>query len=141
LKKPAQAVYRGQVAVAAEILAAEAVQLKVGRIDDRGWVYVNGKLAGESHDWASSPSFDIQPFLHAGTNMIAIAIINDDGSGGLGNGVAVRVFKKSESPQWQRSVFNGLAQVLVQSSGKPGELRLTATANGITPAAMTVEAR
>ena len=141
LKKPEKAIYRGQVAVTAEVLAAEAVELKIGRIDDRGWVYVNGKLAGESQDWASSPSFDIQPFLHAGTNTIAVAIINADGFGGLGNGVALRVFKKSDQPQWQRSVFNGLAQILVQSSGKPGELRLTATGDGIAPAAMTVEAR
>jgi beta-galactosidase len=32
---------------------------------------------------------------------------------------------------WQRSAFNGLAQIIVQSSGSPGKIRLTATADGL----------
>jgi beta-galactosidase len=34
---------------------------------------------------------------------------------------------------WQRSLFNGLAQILVQSSAEPGELKLTATSDGLSP--------
>ncbi|MFO1478383.1 MAG: beta-galactosidase, partial [Verrucomicrobiota bacterium] len=34
----------------------------------------------------------------------------------------------------ERSVFNGLAQVIVQSTGKTGNIALTATAEGLKPA-------
>ena len=34
-------------------------------------------------------------------------------------------------PAWRRSVFNGLAQVIVQSTQQPGEIILTATAPGL----------
>ena len=134
LNEPAQAIYRLHVSMTAGELADEAVQLKIGRIDDAGWVYVNGKLAGESHHWASSPSFEIKPFLHVGENIIAIAVINADGAGGLGNNVALKFFKQNEPLNWQRSVFNGYAQVIVQSTKEAGKINLTATADGLIPA-------
>ncbi len=134
LEKPEQAVFRTKISLPEEDLAAEGVLLKIGRIDDQGWVYVNGKFAGESHDWAASPSFDIKPLLHVGENTIAIAVVNDDGAGGVGNGVALRLLKKAEVPEWQRSAFNGLAQIIVQSSNDSGEIKLTATAGDLTPA-------
>jgi beta-galactosidase len=139
LKVPQQAVFRTKFSVTAGDLKAESVQLKIGRIDDRGWVYINGKLVGESHDWASSPAFEIKPLLHAGENTLAVAVINDDGSGGLGNGVALRILEKADAPKWQRSVFNGLAQIIVQSVAEPGEIKLTATADGLAAAAAVIQ--
>jgi beta-galactosidase len=41
----------------------------------------------------------------------------------------------------RRSLFNGLAQVLVQASRQPGEIRLTAQAEGLAPAEGTVTAQ
>jgi beta-galactosidase len=35
------------------------------------------------------------------------------------------------SLQWKRNVFNGLAQVLVQSTKRPGEMTLKASAEGL----------
>ena len=35
---------------------------------------------------------------------------------------------------WSRSLFNGLAQIIVQSTRDAGEIKLTATADGLTPA-------
>jgi beta-galactosidase len=141
LKESEQAIFRTKISLGADDLAAEAVQLKIGRIDDHGWVYINGKLVGESRDWASSPSFDIKPLLHVGDNTIAIAVSNRDGSGGIGDGVTLRFLKKAEIPKWQRSVFNGLAQVIVQSVDEPGEIKLTATADGLTPAAAYIHSK
>ena len=40
----------------------------------------------------------------------------------------------------QRSVFNGLAEVLVQSTGQPGAITLTATAAGLTSTNVTITA-
>jgi beta-galactosidase len=39
---------------------------------------------------------------------------------------------------WSCSLFNGLAQVIVQSTKDAGEIKLTATADGLTPATTTV---
>jgi beta-galactosidase len=41
----------------------------------------------------------------------------------------------------QRSLFNGLAQVIVQSTGDPGEVKLTATGDGLNPANHTLTAQ
>jgi beta-galactosidase len=138
LKVPQQAVYRAKISVTAADLTADSVQLKIGRIDDRGWVYINGRLAGESHDWSASPSFEIKSLLHAGGNSVAVAVINDDNAGGLGNGIALRILEKGEAPGWQRSVFNGLAQVIVQSGTAAGQIKLTATADGLAPVSVII---
>lgn len=41
---------------------------------------------------------------------------------------------------WRRTLFNGLAQVIVQSSGQPGEITLTAKASGLTEAKLSLTA-
>ena len=40
----------------------------------------------------------------------------------------------------RRSLFNGLAQVIVQSTGEPGEIALTAEAAGLAGASLTIPA-
>jgi beta-galactosidase len=45
------------------------------------------------------------------------------------------------APPARRSLFNGLAQVIVQSTRKPGEIRLMAKSEGLAPAESTVTAR
>jgi len=42
---------------------------------------------------------------------------------------------------WKRSVFNGLAQIIVQAGKKPGPLRLRAAAKGLRPGAVTIGCR
>ena len=42
---------------------------------------------------------------------------------------------------WLCSVFNGLAQVIVQSTKEPGTLMLTATGKGLKPAAVPVQSQ
>ena len=41
---------------------------------------------------------------------------------------------------WKRSLFNGLAQVIVRSTAEPGEIILTATAGELAPAALKLRA-
>ena len=45
------------------------------------------------------------------------------------------------APPARRSLFSGLAQVIVQSTREPGEIRLTAKSDGLVPAEGTVTAR
>jgi beta-galactosidase len=47
--------------------------------------------------------------------------------------------KDNPSPTWSRSLFNGLAQVIVQSTKDAGEITLTATSKGLAPATATLK--
>jgi beta-galactosidase len=133
-----QAVFRVKIQATESDLTALAVELRCGRIDEDGSVYVNGKLAGESHDWQVPAVFDLKPFLHSGENTIAVAVANWGGPGGMNKGVTLEFQEKTVAPEWQRSVFNGLAQIIVQSTKEPGAIKLTASADGLAPATASV---
>jgi beta-galactosidase len=45
------------------------------------------------------------------------------------------------TPDWQRSTFNGLAQVIVQADKTAGEIKLTASSDGLAPTTVTIQAR
>jgi beta-galactosidase len=42
------------------------------------------------------------------------------------------------APQWKRKTFNGLAQVILRTTQHAGEITLTATSEGLTPATLTM---
>jgi beta-galactosidase len=136
-----QAVFRKKISLTGQDLAAAAVELRVGMIDEDGWVYVNGQKSGESHDWQSPPVFDLKPFLHAGENTIAIGVANWDSEGGLNKGVSLEFQEKPVAADWKRSVFNGLAQIIVQSTKEPGEIKLTASAEGLSPVTTVISSQ
>jgi beta-galactosidase len=141
LEKREQAVFRVKIQVTESDLAAQAVELRCGKIQEDGWVYVNGKQIGEAHDWQVPAVFDLKPFLHPGENTIAIAVANWNGPGGLNKGVTLNFQEKAVAPEWQRSVFNGLAQIIVQSTKEPGAIKLTASADGLSPATVPVQSQ
>jgi hypothetical protein len=140
LNEHEQAIFRTKIQMTADDLTAQAIQLKIGSIDDDGWVYVNGQFVGESHGNASS-DFGIKQLLRAGENTIAVAVINRGGPGGLNSGVMLEIVKENPAPQWQRSAFNGLAQIIVQSVAEPGEIKLTASADGLTPTTALIQSK
>ena len=134
------AVYRTTFEATPAMLAAHAVIINFGMIDDEGWVYVNGIKVGESHDWTAQPSFAVGKFLHEGVNSIAVSVQNHEGEGGVNKGVSLVFLEKPVAPAWQRSVFNGLAQILVQADQQPGTLTLTARSPGLEPATLNINA-
>jgi beta-galactosidase len=134
------ALYRTEFEATPAMLAASAVTLNFGMIDDEGWVYVNGHKVGESHDWASEPSFPVGQYLHEGVNSIAVSVQNHEAAGGVNKGVSLVMQEKAVPPAWQRSVFNGLAQVIVQADKQPGTLTLTARSPGLEPATLNITA-
>jgi len=83
LRAGQSAVFRTRLTVATNDLGADCVLLHCGMIDDEGWIYVNGRLAGEAHDWEAAQSFNIKSFLHPGDNVIAVMVKNHDSDGGL----------------------------------------------------------
>jgi beta-galactosidase len=52
--------------------------------------------------------------------------------------VTVDIIGQPGALPWARSLFNGLAQVIVQSTKDAGEIKLTATADGLPPATSAV---
>jgi beta-galactosidase len=141
LRPHESAFFRTRFEATAEMLGSDSVHLNIGMIDDEGWVYVNGRLVGESHDWANRPSFEIRPLLHPGTNTVAVAVRNIEGAGGVNKGVTLSLADKSGPPPWQRHVFNGLAQVIVQAGKQPGKIQITARAEGLAPATLDISAQ
>jgi hypothetical protein len=102
---------------------------------------VNGQLAGEAHDWSTPHSFNIRKSLHEGENTIAVAVKNNAGEGGLNGGVTLEIQDPPVPVEWKRSVFNGLAQVLVQASKSPGQMKLTARSGDLKSASVSIEAK
>jgi len=141
LKAGQSAIFRQHLKLTAEDLAASAISLHFGRIDDSGYVFVNGQRAGESQNWEDSPAYSIKNFLHEGDNVIAVGVNNASGVGGLVMGVNVEFPGQSVAPAWSRSVFNGLAQILVQSTKDAGEIKLTASADGLKPMTVSIESQ
>jgi beta-galactosidase len=138
LKEGESAVYRAHVKLTPEDLDNPAVQIRFGTIDDHGWVFVNNQRVGESHDWEAQPLFDLKKALHAGDNVIAVGVKNDAGEGGLNPDVNVEIVGQPTAVPWSRSLFNGLAQVIVQSTKAAGEIKLTARADGLQPVTATI---
>jgi beta-galactosidase len=139
LKEGQSAVFRQHLQVTAEQLAQPDIEIQFGRIDDNGWVFVNGRRVGESHDWQDSPVYPIKNFLHEGDNVIAVGVRNESGDGGLVLGMNVEFVRQPVAPAWSRSLFNGLAEILVQSTQSAGEIRLTASADDLQPATVSIQ--
>ena len=124
-----------------EDLTAETVELGFGMIDDDGSIYVNGQHIGEAHVEQMPAVFEVKPFLRPGENIITVGVVNKGGPGGISKGVTLEYGYKTIMPHWQRSVFNGVAQVLVQSTAQSGEIKLTGTSAGLSPADGVIESK
>ncbi|HZI33314.1 MAG TPA: DUF4982 domain-containing protein, partial [Candidatus Binatia bacterium] len=141
LKPGESGVFRTHVSLTENDLAATNVVLNFATIDDDGWVYVNGRFIGESHSWQVDPAFDVRRWCNPGDNTIAVVVKNGDGPGGLNHGVTLELQPAPVAATWKRSVFNGLAQVIVQSEKNAGEINLTASADGLSSHTITIHAK
>jgi beta-galactosidase len=137
----ASAIYRTHVTLTEEDLKGAGVQLRFAGCDEEGWYFVNNQFAGESHDWSAKPVIDPKRYLHVGDNVIAIGVFNAYGLGGLNPDVQMDIVGKPTPVQWSRSLFNGLAQIIVQSKREAGEIKLTASANGLGSATFILQTK
>jgi beta-galactosidase len=134
-------VFRTHLKVTEQELAADVVELCFGTLKGTGKIYINGRKAGETHDGEVASAVDVKHLLHADDNPVAVLVENYSSSGGLTKGVTLRMQEKPILPEWKRSVFNGLAQIIVQSTKAPGEIKLTASAEGLSPATATIQSQ
>ena len=141
LKDGETAIYRAHVTLTEDDLKNPGIQVRFTGCDDQGWYFVNNQRVGESLDWQAQPLFEIKKNLHAGDNVIAVGVKNVAGEGGLNPDVNVEIVGRSVASPWSRSLFNGLAQIMVQSTRDAGEIKLTASADGLQAATATVTAQ
>ena len=142
---PPASVFRGAFYLPAEAERA-AIKLVLRSVGDTQSIFVNGhalaqnlKVDAVGYEYALDRSL-----LHAGRNVVTLYVtrfsaankamqaFSWDGPGPAAVQVAM------PAPQWKRSVFNGLAQVIVQSKREAGEIRLTATSPGLSPAVVNI---
>ncbi len=138
LKDGETAIYRAHVTLTEDDLKNPGIQIRFTACDDQGWYFVNNQRVGESLDWQAQPLFEIEKQLHAGDNVIAVGVKNAAGEGGLNPDVNVEIVGNPVESPWSRSLFNGLAQIIVQSTRSAGEIKLTASAEGLKPGTATV---
>jgi hypothetical protein len=80
-------------------------------------------------------------FIHAGDNVIAVGVNNGAGQGGLNPNATVKIIGHASIPPWSRSLFNGLAQIIVQSTREAGKFKVAASAEGLAPATAVVQTK
>lgn len=132
------AIYRAHLMLTDEDLTNPEIQICFSGCDDDGWYFVNNQYVGQSHDWSAQPMFDIKKFLHSGDNVVAVKVKNSFGEGGLNPNVMVHVIGEATVPPWSRRLFNGRAEIIVQSTRGAGQFKLTATSDGLAPATAVV---
>ncbi|HEX8429226.1 beta-galactosidase GalA [Hymenobacter sp.] len=107
-------------------------------------IYINGKAIAENiKEDPNGNTFKLdKALLKPGKNTIAIVAtplvkknVWDTTNTDPGT---VQVF--TPAPAWKRRTFNGLAQVIVQSTQAPGDITLTATAPGMKPGVLKIKA-
>ena len=135
------AAFRGHFKVTVEDLASPAIMVTFHKINDDGYIYVNGQRAGESHSGQAPITLNVKPFLHPGENTIAVGVASWGGAGGISKGVKLKFEGVAPPADWQHSVFNGLAQIIVQSTKQPGQIELTAQADGLEPETLQLTAQ
>jgi beta-galactosidase len=137
------AVYRGRIDVELPKPGA-AITLFLPALGETETVYLNGRQLGGRFDrGAVLRGIPVAPaYLVSGGNSIAVVAqllalaprSYDRTSPG-----SIRVVTPAAG--WQRSAFNGLAAVIIQAGGNPGDIILTARAPGLEPARLVLATR
>ncbi|MGC8560452.1 MAG: beta-galactosidase [Phycisphaerae bacterium] len=78
------AVFRHRLTLTTREIESHLTELMFTRIDDKGWIFVNGKLIGTADSWSRPWTFNAAGALKPGENSIAVLVQNVGGPGGLG---------------------------------------------------------
>ncbi len=110
------AVYRATIGLTDEDFENGKLTLSFNRIDDLGWIYVNGRLVGETTDWSREYTFDVMQELQPGMNVVAVVVRNADGAGGI---TAARLGTAAETRNVRLEAF-GRPSGVEQEWWRPG---------------------
>ncbi len=119
--------------------------LALRSLGEKQSVYLNGQPVAEnvSRENATREISLSAAALRPGKNLITIvATPAPRGRGNRGGypGSPGLVRMTVPPAPWQRSLFSGLAQIIVQSTGQPGEITLTAKSPGVTDGVLKLQA-
>jgi beta-galactosidase len=134
-------VYRGSFQLP-ENSSGKTLALTLRSLGQEQSVYLNGQPVAEnvSRENATREINLAADALRPGKNVIAIvATPQPGGRGNAGSPGQIRV--TTVPGDWKRSLFSGLAQVIVQSTGQPGEITLTAKSQGVTDGVLKLQAQ
>lgn len=132
-------VFRSHFTVTAQDLAAPGVELWFKKIEGDGSVYLNGQKIGPGGDARAASAYDVKALLHPGENTVAVALTNWGTNAGISQGVLLRYFENPAPVAWRRSVFNGLAEIIVRTGRESGAITLTASSEGLRPATLSLQ--
>jgi beta-galactosidase len=139
LGRRGKAIFRARFTVDPKDLETPVVELWFGRIAGCVAVYVDGRKVGGYASPSAPLVYDVKALLHPGENVVAVAAENyGTEPAGPFKGAELHLQEDPPVPQWRRSAFNGLAEVIVQSSRVAGTIRLTARSEGLDPATLLV---
>jgi beta-galactosidase len=126
----------------ASIAAGDHWELALPSLGRQTSLWLNGHLLAKNLDTsAKGPSYKLESSeLKAGSNLIQLIVTPfGDGSNHIPESTRLGALKVSTPPApWQRGLFNGLAEVLVQAGTGHGPIRLTATADNLSAAESVV---
>jgi beta-galactosidase len=140
---PPASVFRGAFTLPADARDA-AITLVLRSVGETQSIYLNGHALGLNlpRDPVGYAYTLDRSLLQPGRNVVTIfatrftnkadQLFRWDGPGPA----AVQVV--TPAPQWKRSAFNGLAQVIVQSTPRAGAIGLTAASPGLAPAEIEI---
>ncbi len=136
--------YRGTLTIPA-VHAGGSTRLLLRHFGASAEISLNGrKLLTTTMTDAALPSVDLPSgALQVGQNVLVVVATPypSERARELALKVPPAVLRVEEAPPvWGRRLFNGLAQVIVQSTAQPGPIRIQATAPGLARAELTVVA-
>jgi hypothetical protein len=77
--------------------------------------------------------------LHEGKNLVTVVVSGNQARAGLRRGGSLRI--ETPAGQWKRSLFNGLAQVIVQGKREAGEISLRTMSRKLSAGEVRIEAQ
>jgi beta-galactosidase len=140
-------VYRGSFNLP-QTLNASKLTLAWRSLEQDESIYLNGKIVAQKIE-RNGPIREFalsSDLLRPGRNVIAVLTKPaPNAQGNRGDTPASKgdpgLIKVTTPPDgWKRSLFNGLAQIIVQSTGQSGEIVLTARANGVNDGVLNISA-
>jgi beta-galactosidase len=145
---PQTLIYRGSFQLP-QCVNGTALSLAMHSLGEQQSIYLNGRPVAEklSHEKAAEEISLGADATRPGKNVIAI-IANSSQTrrgnpgGQIGSQGSPAMVRMTTPPApWKRSLFNGLAQVIVQSTGQPGEITLAAKSGGVADGVLKIQAQ
>jgi len=140
--EPAKAtVYRARFDMS-DISEKDSITLYLNSFGEMQSIYLNGNvILKDSPKTENGFALNIsKTAFTAGKNVLAVVAVpfqeRRRGGGNLTSG-SIQILTPAEP--WKRKVFSGLAQVILQSTGKPGEVTLKASSPGLIPSVIKLK--